>query len=166
MSNPACIQFKSDDEPTVTLYLHDMAEPDYMSRYLSRTLNSGKIWTLPRFEPTDFAAGFCGEIKHRGGLLRIVDRWNRYTGIDYLYTLSCNNGVLIIKVEIVTAPRRGDIKPSRWSRSQFYYGPLHFFLAAEGDCPVATDYMKARSQAGTVHRPIKEVNRTMQAAHS
>jgi hypothetical protein len=164
MSNAACIQFKSDDEPTVTLYLHDMSDPDYLSRYLSRTLNSRKTWSLPRFEPTDFAAGFCGEIKHRGGLLRIVDRWNRYTSIDWLYTLSCNNSVLIIKVEAVEAPRRGETKPSRWARATSYYGPLHYFISAEGDCSVANDFMRSRSNA--MHRSIKDVNRQMQSAHS
>lgn len=139
MSTRACYIFK-DDLGSHTVYKHGDGDPSWAWRYYADTIASGLAWELPRFEADEFAAAFIARNKVGAGSVRLVERWNYIADIRYLYKLSMSKGnVLILKVESVSAPMRGPVKPSRWKRTTVFRGPLHRLIFAKGDCVKAAN---------------------------
>lgn len=87
---------------------------------------------MPRFEAHEFAAAFVAANKTRAGGVLLTDKWNLHSDLAYLYKLTINNRVLILKCEEVSSPEKGPSKPSRWSRATVYHGPLHRLIFAKG----------------------------------
>lgn len=138
MSTRACYIFKDQDRE-FTVYVHCDGYPSWAWRYFADTIASGIAWPLPRWEADEFGAAFIAVNKTRPGSVRLVKKWNDHDDLSYLYKLTMSKGnVLIIKVEAVSAPMNGSLKPSRWKRKTIYHGPLHRFIFARGDLTEAS----------------------------
>lgn len=140
MSTRACYIFKDHDGSTFTVYKHSDGSPAWAWRYFRDTIASGLAWPLPRFEACEFGAAFIAVNKDRPGSMRLVNKWNDVADIAYLYKLTMSKGnVLVIKIEAVSSPENGSLKPSRWKRETVYHGPVHRYIFAKGDLTEAWD---------------------------
>jgi hypothetical protein len=95
MATRSVYKFK-DENKTYRVYKHWDGYPEAAVTYIEKALDYA--WTLPRFEPDEFACAFIAANKKMGGgdfrLITddVVDMWQ-----DYEYTISLKNGELFIE---------------------------------------------------------------------
>lgn len=154
MSTRACYRFVDQNGYEATVYIHQDGYPSYAWNYFSRTLRSGLTWPLPRYDAHEFAAAFVSTNKVKPGGVYLTNKWNDHGDLEYLYKLTINHSVLILKVERVSAPESGPLKPSRWKRNMVYHFPLHRLVFPKGQ-PMLWQ--------GSTEMKIEEINRILQA---
>lgn len=119
MSTRAVYTFRDADSEH-HVYVHMDGYPDGAAMYFAKTLASGLIWPLPRFEADEFAAGFVAAVKTGGGNVRLTDGPDAHADIEYHYAL--NDQLWLTAAEV-----------NNWGeesvRHEIYSGPLHQFIA-------------------------------------
>lgn len=80
----------ADTSNDVYVYQHWTSSPEDIGKQLEGAL--AYAWPLPRYEHDDMAAAFVRHVKTEVGGVRIVPRWDRYLGCDFLYLVTHNSG--------------------------------------------------------------------------
>ena len=156
MTTKACCRFIDQNGRNATVYIHENGNPSLAWQYFSKALQSGLAFELPRYHAQGFAAAFVASNKTRPGGVYLAEKWNNHVEISYLYKLTINNAVLILKIEKVCAPDSGSLKPSRWKRDTVYHGPLHRVIFASG----------GPAWQGSTGMKISQINKILQAPAS
>jgi hypothetical protein len=86
MSTRAIYTFKGFGE-TYHVYVHHDGYPTGAASYFAHTLEGGKTWKLPRYEPDEFAAGFVASVKVAGGGVRLATSRRGAVDVEYGYTV-------------------------------------------------------------------------------
>ena len=84
MSTRALYGFK-DVTGTFWVYVHYDGYPEGAAEKFKKTLESGKVWPLPRFEANEFAAGFVTANKMSDGGVRLSNGPAAHGDIEYVY---------------------------------------------------------------------------------
>lgn len=105
--------------PPVHVYVHYDGYPTGAAGYLEKTLESGRVWPLPRYEADEFAAGFVAAIKSGGGNVRIANRRAAQADVAYGYTVFNKGEVLRITVS------ETDFWGARPKEKKLWEGPVH-----------------------------------------
>lgn len=69
------------------VYVHYDSYPTGAAIKFQATLNSGKAWTLPRYEADEFAAGFIAANKDSSGNFRLQKGRTSATDVEFGYTI-------------------------------------------------------------------------------
>jgi hypothetical protein len=98
--------------------------------YFSKTLEGGKVWGLPRYEPDEFAAGFVASVKDRGGNVRLAAKRTAYLDVEYGYTVEPDKAIPSLLRVTVTAC---DFYGAKKKETKLWSGPLVDFIANAAD---------------------------------
>jgi hypothetical protein len=115
MSTRATYTFK-DGRESFSVYVHHDGYPTGAADKLRATLESDKIWELPRFEVDEFAAGFIAVNKTQGGSVRLLKKPSSVGDAAYRYTIRNTTKGLQVKVE------------SGWEGETLWTGSLADFI--------------------------------------
>lgn len=110
------------------VYSHWDNYPSGAAGKLKATIESGKVWFLPRFEADEFAAGFIAANKEEGGNYRLSKTRHSACDVEYGYKIWVDKKTNQLKVK-VTSTDFWD-KPKE---TQLFEGPIEeFYTWAEG----------------------------------
>ena len=123
MSTRALYGFK-DRIVTFWVFVHHDGYPEGAASKFKHTLESGKVWPLPRFEANEFAAGFVTANKLAEGDVRLSHGPTTHGDIEYVYIVRQEEKVLRIQ-----AFNNGN---STDMADMFYSGTLDGFIKEEG----------------------------------
>lgn len=131
MGTRAIYTFKGFGE-VYHVFVHYDGYPAGAADYFRQTLEGGKIWDLPRYEPDEFAAGFVASIKDKGGNVRLASKRTSYCDVEYGYTVEPDKDfpkLLRLKVHAT------NFYGARPKETKMWEGPLHDFVAMAGNVP-------------------------------
>lgn len=111
------------------VFVHYDGYPEGAADYFRRTLESGKVWTLPRYEPDEFAAGFVASIKTNGGNVRLCRSRYAAVNVEYGYTVEPDKAIPSLLRLTVTAT---DFWDKARKEKRLWTGPLVDFVARQG----------------------------------
>ncbi len=87
MSTRAVYGFK-DDYSTFWVYVHHDGYPEGAAEKFKDTLDSKRIWPLPRYEADEFAAGFIAANKTESGSVRLTIGPGSHSDTEFCYVVS------------------------------------------------------------------------------
>jgi hypothetical protein len=128
MGTRAIYTFKGFGE-SYHVFVHYDGYPEGAADYFRRTLEEGKVWTLPRYEPDEFAAGFVASIKDKGGNVRLASSRTGAVDVEYGYTVEPDKAIPSLLRLTVTAC---DFWDGKRKETKLWTGPLVEFVAASG----------------------------------
>ena len=102
MSTRAIYTFKGFGEEH-HVFVHYDGYPTGAAKYFGQTLDGGKVWALPRYEPDEFAAGFVASVKDRGGNVRLAPKRRAFADVAYGYTVEPDKAIRSLLRVTVTA---------------------------------------------------------------
>jgi hypothetical protein len=124
MSTRAIYTFKGFGE-TYHVYVHHDGYPTGAAGYFAHTLEGGKIWKLPRYEPDEFAAGFVASVKVAGGGVRLAANRRSMSDVEYGYTVEPDKTIpSLMRITVHACNFWGD-KPKE---KKLWSGPLMDFI--------------------------------------
>jgi hypothetical protein len=128
MSTRAIYTFKGFGEAHHVFVHHD-GYPRGAAGYFGQTLEGGKIWGLPRYEPDEFAAGFVASVKDGGGNVRLASGRRAFGDVEYGYTVEPDKDCpSVLRLTVHACDFWGD-KPKE---TELWSGDLWEFVAAQG----------------------------------
>lgn len=99
MGTKAAIKFTDENGAQAIVYTQYDGDPRGIQQKLQATIKSELVWTLPRFEADEFAAGFIAANKKYSGGIRVLsnidDLW-----CDFLYVVNFNSNLGEIGVTV------------------------------------------------------------------
>lgn len=123
MATRAIVTFKDNYGSTFHVYKHYDGYPTGMAEVFAELGNSGKCWSLPRFEADEFAAGFIAVAKKDQGGVRLSPTRTHAADVAYGYTVYQKKGELVPRVK-VTSP---DFWDGGRKETTLWDGPLTGF---------------------------------------
>jgi hypothetical protein len=131
MGTRAIYTFKGFGE-VYHVFVHYDGYPAGAADYFRRTLEGGRIWGLPRYEPDEFAAGFVASIKDKGGNVRIASKRTSYCDVEYGYTVEPERDYpSLIRLTVSET----DFWDGGRKERKLWTGPLLDFVALQGAIP-------------------------------
>jgi hypothetical protein len=124
MGTRAIYTFKGFGE-THHVFVHYDGYPTGAAIKFRQTLESGKIWELPRYEPDEFAAGFVASIKDHGGNVRLSRTRTGFCDVEYGYTVEPDAKIPSLLKLTVTSTDFWDRKKKE---TKLWSGPLVDFI--------------------------------------
>lgn len=98
MGTRAIIQFK-DENSTHSVYQHWDGYPPHVVTSLHKLFSEAKlVWTLPRFEADEAAAGFVAQEKTGQGNIRLASNDRETWDYAYQYVVEMKGGKLHVAV--------------------------------------------------------------------
>ena len=126
MSTRGVFTFSGDGEE-YHVYVHHDCYPEGAAAHLSKALESNMVWQLPRFEASEFAAGFVAATKTQpGGVTLMVDR-DDYSDTQYCYMVYFNKNINALGLEVRAINLTDEHDSLLWE------GPLKEFIEMGGD---------------------------------
>jgi hypothetical protein len=111
------------------VFVHYDGYPAGAASYFGSTLEGGKVWALPRYEPDEFAAGFVASVKDRGGNVRLAPNRRAFADVGYGYTVEPDKAIpSLLRLTVTACDFWGD-KPKE---TKLWSGPLVEFVTAQG----------------------------------
>ena len=132
MSTRAVFRFREGTE-TYYIYKHHDGYLEGAAAALFDTIESGLAWSLPRFEPDEFAAAFIAANKKAPGGIRLL----RHVGdissdVEFVYDLApAPNGQLILTAWTTDGFLARSFNPVGKGKKPLFYGRLKDFLAEQ-----------------------------------
>lgn len=98
MSTRACYEFLQAGDSqwgslatSVTIYGHSDGYPTGALEKIKAVLDQKLCWELPRFEASDFSAGFVAANKDGGGEIYVTSNAKAHGDLSYLYEIAFKN---------------------------------------------------------------------------
>lgn len=112
------------------VYIHYDGYPEGAAGYFKNALESLKVWTLPRYEPDEFAAGFVAANKSAAGNVRLAKSRTSACDVEYGYTVEPDKRIpSLLKLTVTSC----DFWESTNKETKLWSGPLVDFIAMSGN---------------------------------
>lgn len=128
MGTRAIYTFKGFNEAH-HVFIHYDGYPNGAAEYFRKVLESGKVWTLPRYEPDEFAAGFIAANKGGSGNVRVCAKRTAYCDVEYGYTVEPDKAIPSLLRLTVSET---DFWDGKRKERKLWTGPLVDFVAMDG----------------------------------